>query len=289
MRIVKQKLTCLILNYNDAATTIKLISNIQSYNILDYILVIDNYSVDNSFKILTEKYRNNPKIIIKRTKKNGGYGFGNNYGIKYAYFKLHSNYVLVTNPDVYFEAPMVEHLLKIAMKNDAALVSGVQRVNNSSIYDKAWKIPTAFEWAVSGTRLGLVYNKKYHYDSNYYNASVVKVDCVPGAMFIVDSQKFINVGGYDEEMFLFGEETLLGFKLKKRNYLTLLATNEYYDHQHSVSINKNIKSQIKQQKILNKSKLIFFKKYQHSNILSLLFYSFIFSIKILKMKIKNKF
>lgn len=283
------KVTCLILNYNDAETTIKLIGKIKKYKSINYILVIDNCSTDNSYKILKNKFLNERNIIIKSTRKNGGYGYGNNFGIKYAFNRLKSKYIVVANPDVFFTDLTIRKMLNVMLEKRAALVAPVQRIKNVPIYDKAWKIPTPFQWTMSEGIFYRYFLKKFHYKKSYFKLPLVRVDCVPGAMFMVDAEKFLSVDGYDEEMFLFGEETVLGFKLKRAGYSTYLLTNEYYDHQHSVSIDKSIKSKIKQQRILHRSKLIFFKKYQRSGVISIICYSFMFSVKILKMKIKNSF
>ena len=40
--------------------------------------------------------------------KNGGYGFGNNVGIKYSVETLNADYVLIANPDVIFENDLIE-------------------------------------------------------------------------------------------------------------------------------------------------------------------------------------
>lgn len=279
-------ITCVILNYNDADTVIKLIENIKDYDVIDHILVVDNHSTDNSYKILSQRYTDESKIIVKITDKNGGYGYGNNFGIKYAYYNLKSKYVIVANPDVFFTDKMVQELLNVITAKKAALVSGVQRIEENQIYDLAWKVPTALQWTFSESKLGSYFKKIYHYNSDDLKEPVLRVECVPGAMFLIDAAKFISVGGYDEDVFLFGEETMLGFKLKKANYDTYLLTNEFYEHEHSTTINKNIQSVIKQIKILHNSKMIFFTKYLKSPKYVLRLYSLFFSLRTTELKVK---
>ncbi|WP_277409282.1 glycosyltransferase family 2 protein [Lacrimispora xylanisolvens] len=40
--------SCIILNYNDADTTIKLVQGMKDYSSLDSIVVVDNHSTDDS-------------------------------------------------------------------------------------------------------------------------------------------------------------------------------------------------------------------------------------------------
>ena len=70
-----------ILNYNDAETTLILVEKISNYSIIDHIVIVDNYSTDDSYDRL--KSIKNKKVNIIQSKKNGGYGSGNNIGVKY--------------------------------------------------------------------------------------------------------------------------------------------------------------------------------------------------------------
>ncbi len=45
-------LSCVILNYNDAETTEKLVKQIVDYKVLHQIIVVDNASTDNSLERL---------------------------------------------------------------------------------------------------------------------------------------------------------------------------------------------------------------------------------------------
>ena len=42
--------TCVILNYNDAPTTINLVQSIKNYSLLNFIVVVDNCSTDDSIE-----------------------------------------------------------------------------------------------------------------------------------------------------------------------------------------------------------------------------------------------
>lgn len=46
-----------------------------------HILVVDNFSTDNSVQLLSDIISEKVEVIVSN--KNGGYGAGNNYGIKY--------------------------------------------------------------------------------------------------------------------------------------------------------------------------------------------------------------
>ncbi len=288
-KIKQPRVVCEILNYNDAETVFRLVDKIKNYSVFNSILIIDNASPDDSFSKLKEAYKNNKKIIVRQTSKNGGYGYGNNYGIKYAYEKLNADYVVLSNPDVFFSNQMVETLLKEMIEKNAAVVSGTQRVNKQPIRTPAWKIPTAMQWILIETRLWKWAAKKYYYDQSLFKSKDLQVECVHGAMFLLDPKKFLNVGGYDEELFLFGEETVLGYKLKSKGYKSFLLNNVYYDHEGSTSINKNFSSAIKQDKITHQSKLVYMRNYLQLNYIQLKTAKYLLDYIIFKKKIKKWF
>ncbi|MPW14602.1 glycosyltransferase [Lactobacillus helveticus] len=280
--------TCEILNYNDAATVINMVAKIKDYQALSYILIVDNGSTDDSLEILSQKYAVDSKILVVGSGKNGGYGYGNNFGIEYAAKKLHSKYVIVSNPDVFFEEKLIK-IMKTTLKEcKAALVSGTQKINGNIVNRRAWKVPRPLEWACLETKIGQHLGGHFYYPASYYKGDISQVECVLGAMFMIDVDKFLEVGGYDEDMFLFCEETTLGFKLKEKGYKSYIINGYYYDHLHSTTINKNIPSVIKKLKILYSSEILFDKRYQNMTLLEEIGVKMIFKLSILKNKIKER-
>lgn len=283
---------CQILNYNDAFHVKKIVNKIKDYAIFEYILIVDNNSSDGSFDELRKTYRLNSKILVITSHKNGGYGYGNNYGIMYAVNKLNAKKAIVCNPDVEFNESTVIKLNQLMEKEDAAITSAVE-VNKVPSINKAWKIPSPFAWIADETKLRKLFFKKFHYPDKYFLKEFCQVDCVSGAMFLLDLEKFLKVGGYDENMFLYGEETVLGYKLRQAGYTTYLLNSESYNHLHSASIDKSIPDKIKKIKILNESKLYFFKTYLKENTfkykLEKMCFKYIEKTRMLSERIKSRF
>lgn len=262
---MNNSIACEILNYNDAGTVISLVERIKNYKNLSSIIIVDNCSDDDSLQKLRYMYGNNKKIQIICTKKNGGYGYGNNYGIRFASRMLGYKYVLLANPDIYFDEGSLNEMICTIKKNqNVGIVSAVQKtISNKEIEDKAWKIPSDFEYIFSDTKIARILKLNSRYSLKHFNQRISKVDCVPGAMLLIDADKFLKVGGYDEEMFLYCEETTLGYKFKEKGYSTLLLNDVSYNHLQSESIKKSIPSIVKQRKLIYKNRLLFLKKYKH--------------------------
>lgn len=102
-----------ILNYNDAQTTMKLTESWKDSKVIRNIIIVDNCSTDDSWERLgefkeefasdhTDNSDNLDKVQLHlfRTAKNGGYGSGNQAGIDYAVQYLEPDYIMIANPDV---------------------------------------------------------------------------------------------------------------------------------------------------------------------------------------------
>lgn len=255
------KCSCVILNYNDAETTVQLVKRICSYNCLRNILVVDNCSTDNSWEKL-DGVRHLEKVITLRTERNGGYGYGNQYGIRYAYEVLGETAVLIANPDVTFsEECLIACLDELCRSEDVAVVSPLQRNAKGQLIPQfAWNLNTGLRHLLSCEvflRHSLFPLPCVKED---LSANRVSVDCVPGSLLLVDAEKFLQSGGYHREMFLYWEETLLGYRMKRLGWKTVLLPQNHYYHHHSVSIGKSIPQIVKQRQIQHESLLICLKE-----------------------------
>lgn len=74
------------------------------------------------------------------------------------------------------------------------------------------------------------------------------MDCVQGSFFMLQS-RLIDNRIYDENIFLFFEESCIGKKFKDLGYKTKLLMDVDYIHNHSVSINKAFSSEAKKRKM----------------------------------------
>lgn len=263
-------ISCIILNYNDAETTINLVNTIVNYGILDSIVVVDNRSTDDSASRL--KAIAGGKVHFISAERNGGYGYGNNQGIRYAYETLCASHVLIANPDVKVSEDCIQALknsfLKISRLGIAAAVT-TDRTGDIAL--SSWRIHglmgDLLDTGLITRRLFAPWlNNRPELKADLKTAPgkkerYVYVDAVLGSLFMADIHALMECGLYDEEVFLYYEEKILGFQLKKMGYGTVLLLNRSYVHLHSVSIDKNVKSILKKQAILHKSKLHYYKKY----------------------------
>lgn len=257
-----------ILNYNDCKTTIELIKLVSQYASVNNIVVVDNASTDNSYNELI-KFAST-KIRVLKSDKNGGYGYGNNIGVMYCYNILHEKYVAICNPDVIVKEESLKVCCAYLERHQDTTIAVPQMLDRSGdvVEECVWPIQTGLQYLCFSLKIvGFLFNKKYSFNTN----NVVEVDCVAGSLLVIDTESFIKYGLYDENIFLFCEETVLGIKLKNRKRKSVLIKDNTFIHYHSVSINKNIRSQLVQKKIMWESRLYVLKEYYKWNRFQMVF------------------
>lgn len=261
-------LSCVILNYNDSETVLKLYEKIKEYSILDYIIIVDGASVDDSYNRLSKIQ--NEKTIVLKADKNGGYGYGNNIGIRYSK-KLGADYVLIANPDVEFSEAAIITCLKILEENKEC-VACAPRINER---EPAFQFKNSFvDTFNSSILLAKLFRPRYYPTSYFSNKKECEVYALPGCLVMFNIKKFEKCGLYDETVFLYNEEIIIGKKFKDNGYKSILCLNEKYEHYHSVTMKKNFKSSVRHKKTVLSSHRIFLKKYCNANKFTIYFFEY---------------
>lgn len=284
------KKNCLIiLNYNDFETTNKLIKSVLNYKILDKIIVVDNCSTDDSIKRLGEIEDLKVEIIL--AKENKGYATGNNIGIKYAIENFDASNIIVANPDIYIdELTLGELILKLNENDDLGIVTATMKELKNGEYleseMRGWKKPS-YKYCLMNSMpiLSKFANNLIKYDKSSYENDYLDVFAVQGSFFIVKAEAIKKVGYMEEGTFLYFEESILGHKLEKTKYKIRIYNNLFYLHDHSVSIDKNIKKKVNKFKILNDSQEVYIRKYLEVGKVKIAFYKIFSDVGIFIRKV----
>ena len=260
------KIACVILNYNDAPQVQILVRNICGYAAISDIVIVDNCSTDSSFSVLQEL--ESDRVHVCRTDRNGGYGYGNNCGMRYAREHCGSDAVLIANPDVLFEEDLVYRLASVMEgAPDIGVVSAMQRDRSGrELACSGWRIPSKWRYILSMPALTRWWGVRF--DSGLrrlHDTDRMDVDCVAGSLLLVSAEAFARCGGYDEDIFLYCEETVLGCKMKENGYRSVLCTDLSYQHLHGVSIRKSFSSALSRKKLLVRSHRLVLRRYLRAN------------------------
>ena len=251
-----------IVNYNDYKTTKRLIDNIRDYKVFDKIVIVDNKSSDNSLKEL--KKLENKRIVVIDSGKNKGYSYALNVGCKYLIDKYKECKIIVSNSDIIIQSENdIKDLFELVKGKNVIVGPTIIEGNN---LNRGWILPKPMD-DVAMNILGLY--KKYQkrhlmYQDSYYNKDISKVGTVSGCFFAISSKYLEEMGYFDENVFLYYEENIMGVKTRDLGKNIIVANNIDVIHDHAVSIDKSLK-RIKKYDILKNSQYYFEKTYNHAS------------------------
>ena len=285
------KVAVIIVNYNDAEQTVLYVNKIKEYNNIQRIVVVDNLSTNaDSMDILRQI--DDEKVTIIQSGKNGGYSYGNNFGVKYLESQNETyDYIIISNADIEVDEETIDKCLQV-LENDETVGIVAPRMYNSEdkpIRRSSWKIRTFALDVVHSTRLlEVIFYKKLRngeYSNEEYNKSILPVEAISGAFFVARYEFFRNVGFFDENVFLFYEEDILAKKMKEKGYRILSINDVKFIHYESKTIGKTL-SYYKKMNQLYKSKMYYHKKYNKINFLQIFIFQFLNICKKLELFIE---
>lgn len=229
-------------------------------NIVDDIEQIDIYDCIKNIKVL--KYKNK-KIIAINSSKNLGYAKGNNLGALASKILLKDEYYLFSNNDLILNSHSnIREVLEIFIHNpNVAIIGpkiiGIDKKEQSprkelNIYNQVifYYLNLAFFTRLNKKISNIDYSGKSKY--TYW---------VSGCFMIVDKNKFLKCGMFDENTFLYAEEMILSERLKRIGYSTYFYNNLEIIHNHG-STTKNTFSFIQNNRLSFESNLYYFEKYK---------------------------
>ncbi|MCI5792522.1 MAG: glycosyltransferase [Lachnospiraceae bacterium] len=289
----------ILLNYNDAEATIDAMKRIEHFKAIDCIVVMDNASADDSLKKLEPAARECvKKTVLIKNKKNGGYGYGNNIGVRYAYDVLKTELAVIANPDAAFSESLIKKMQAVfkehqdtgvvgAVMSDAKQLEKTALKNYDELKRSGWCKRGFFaELSASGPILKRLFSDRINFSRDYYekNAPLIPVYAVHGSLLMVDTKAFTECGGYDEDMFLYMEEYALGARMERLGKKTFLLS-ECYCHEGSHSISGAGNSAVKRQSFRRDSERIYFKKYLDAGAFKMLLLKAVQSIVMLETRL----
>jgi len=252
----------IILNYITYNETIKCVSSI--LETIDEskvcIYIVDNASPNDSYKVLSEKYNSKKNIKIILSEVNGGYSFGNNIGIN-SCIEDGIDYAIISNNDVIFTENAIHDLYNVISQNNDVIIVGPRIIDINGNYQKSitMKKQSYFEF--------LIQNPFIKDDSKGMKTkNPFQVYTVSGCCFITNLEKFKQIGAFDQSVFLYNEENILGSQIEKSSYNILYYPKVSVIHAHGTTTGR---SNMFVNTEFMKSSLYYWKEYRNKSIFSL--------------------
>ena len=192
---IEKKVSIILVNYKNYKDTIKCLDSLKKvmYQNLS-IIVVDNNSKDDSFEILKE-YEDD-RIIVMESGFNGGFAFGNNFGIRKA-LENDSDYVLLLNNDTVVDSDFLMPLLQVA-ENDKHVGIVTSRIMFYPDTDRIWYAGGKVDWnnlRANHCGLGEKISEKFSQKST--------VDFASGCCMLIPKNTIKEVGLLPEEYFMY--------------------------------------------------------------------------------------
>jgi len=257
----------IILNYNNYFQTIEAINYAIEQEGNNSIIVVDNNSSDGSYEILTNENFNKDRVHVIKSDFNGGYSCGNNLGIKYIEsLSIDIDYVCIMNPDVQFtKNDTIINLWRKMYKNHLSGITGLQITNDMLVFNNiSWMLPRYKDLTLNNLgflkkKISSIYYKELRVNTDH----VALVDVMPGCFFMMNHSDFKKIGLFDENVFLYNEENILGYRAKNLNLRYGISLEDFYIHNHSDKLKEleELKERIRNKKISYKSQMYYAKNY----------------------------
>lgn len=181
------------------------------------IIIIDNASTDNSL----EKISKTKGIQIIKLKQNEGFAKACNIGSKLS----SSEYLLFLNPDTTIFKKTISNTVKTLqnLSKKKIGIAGIQLLNSDNNISKScWRFPTTLTMICKILNLEKLlpkYTSGLMIEFDFKNSKIV--DQVMGAFFLVSSELFYNLKGFDESFFVYKEEVDFSLRAKKKGYSSI--------------------------------------------------------------------
>ncbi len=195
---VEPVVSVIVLHYNTLDLTLDCVRSIleQREAPAYEIIVVDNASTDKSGGQLAVKLRNKARLI--RTKRNLGFGPGNNYGASFA----KGRYLFFVNSDTLFSPTLLGDMLQTADKHPEygllsprVILPGRQKETQ----------PASFGRFATVRRL---LTRRVDLSTKYLDGvdEIARCDWVTGAAMWLPAEVFHKVGGFDSRYFMYWED-----------------------------------------------------------------------------------
>lgn len=196
-------LSIIIVNYKTPHLLLRCIDSVKNTigNITHEVIVIDNYSQDNSEDLILRKFND---IVWINNSSNEGFGRANNIGIK----KAKGEYILLLNSDIILLPKTIEHCLNAIRVDDRIGILGCNLLNEDGSIQKAHFSIASFSYLLNQN---LIIDKFFRLKEPKHNAIM--------GSFMLFPKKILNeVGLFDPDFFMYCEELDLCHRIIKAGY-----------------------------------------------------------------------
>jgi N-acetylglucosaminyl-diphospho-decaprenol L-rhamnosyltransferase len=191
-------------------------------------IVVDNASTDGSVEAVRERF---PSVRLITLRDNRGFGAAANEGMRHAY----GRYFLLLNADTWPRGDAVRQLVAFADEQPRCGAVGPRLLRPDATVQRSvrgfptlWRLATEYfflRWF--GLRTNAL---NAFYGANFDHRSVREAEFLEGAVLLLRRQAVEEVGGFDDDFFMFNEEVDLCYRLRRAGWSILFFPGAEFSH-----------------------------------------------------------
>lgn len=241
IRVLLVKLLIVLLNYRTPDMTLQALAAAHRAIVgipKSRIDIVDNDSGDGSYERLCDGVREGGydphRVRVLESPKNGGFGAGNNFAMRPALASADPpEFVYILNSDAFPAPDAIEKLLTFLEEHPKVGIAGSAIFGTDDLpHTTAFRFPSVWSELESGLALGVV--SKLLASQRVTIAprpeSTCEVDWLAGASMMLRSEMLREIGLFDEEFFLYFEETDLCRRAKRAGWPTYYVVESRVQH-----------------------------------------------------------
>lgn len=197
------KLSVIIVSYNGLNLLTDCLNSIRKYNDIGNnleVIVSDN-SPD--FQVVDSVKSNFPEVKAIHNPQNGGFGYGNNRGVELST----SEYLLFLNPDTLLTEPIFQYAIEKFEQDNKLAIFGFRQ------FSKDRSTHYSYYLMDEVSLLDNLKQKKYLNNDIYIDGKMF----IAGSEMFMRKDVFVKIGGFDENLFMFYEESDILRRVKGLN------------------------------------------------------------------------
>lgn len=252
------KVSIIYINYFSKKNLINSLESVKEFYNENFEIIIFNNSKEEILSDLKERYY---KIKLINSIENVGYTKGCNLSVK----QSNKDYILFLNPDTIIINDFITIGLEFLEKNREAGAVGFKILNPDNTIQKETirNTPTPMNVLLHLLYLDKLFKiKKPYYHEKYNNINEVEV--LSGACMLIRKEAFIDINGFDEKFFLYGDDIDFCIRLRKKGWKIYYLPIESVIHLKGGSLNK---FSFKRIYFSHKAMFLFSQKYYSNKIL----------------------
>jgi GT2 family glycosyltransferase len=206
-------LSVIIVNWNTKDLLLQCLKSVYQAvcGIEKEVFVVDNGSIDGSMPVARERF---PETNLIENPKNLGFAKANNQAMGLST----GEYILLLNPDTLVTNGAIEKLVSFMKAHPEAGGAGVQLLNSDGTRQNSIaNFPSLATELINKSLLRWLFPKIFPGKERSYSEPI-EVESVIGACMILRREAMEQVGGLDEDYFLFLEETDWCYRIRKAGW-----------------------------------------------------------------------